>query len=61
MIPKSKRYRITAIFFFYIATLTVLAIFKGLENLAITGFTVLSGAISIYVWGETKRKSDENI
>ena len=59
MLPSSKRLRITFIVFCYISILTGIATFKGLENLAIAGVTVISGAVSVYVWGETKRKSNE--
>lgn len=61
MIPKSKRLRITTAVFLYVAILTGVATFRGLENLAIAGITVITGAVSVYVWGETKRKSDEQL
>lgn len=55
---KRTRLTVTYILSVYLMGLAIFAVSKSMETLAITIVTALTGAILTYIWGETKRPSN---
>ena len=55
---KSKRYIIAIIAGLLLATIAILAIYKGMESVATTSVAGVLTILSTYIWGETKRPSN---
>jgi len=53
----SKRLIMIIFWSLFTAFVIVLAVYKGMENLAIAAMTIVSGAITYYLHAETKRPS----
>jgi len=58
---KSKRYIIAIIAGLLLATIAILAIYKGMESVATTSVAGILTILSTYIWGETKRPSNTKI
>ncbi|HEY4789111.1 MAG TPA: hypothetical protein VIH57_23845 [Bacteroidales bacterium] len=54
----SKRYTITIAAGIILVTLAVLAVFKGMEEVASACIAGILTILTTYIWGETKRPSN---
>ena len=55
---KSKRYILTVIAGFILATIAGLSVFKNMEGLASACIAGIMTILTTYIWGETKRPSN---
>ncbi len=54
---KRTRFKISIIAGLLLYSLAVLAVFKSMENVAITSIAGIMTILSAYIWAETKRPS----
>ena len=55
---RSKRYIITVLAGFMLSTLALLSVLKGMEGVATACVAGILTILSTYIWGETKRPSN---
>ena len=55
---RSKRYIITILAGFMLSTLALLSVLKGMEGVATASVGGILTILSTYIWGETKRPSN---
>jgi hypothetical protein len=55
---RSKRYIITVLAGFMLSTLSLLSVLKGMEAVATVCVGGIMTILSTYIWGETKRPSN---
>jgi len=55
---RSKRYIITLLAGFMLSTLALLSVLKGMEGVATASVGGILTILSTYIWGETKRPSN---
>lgn len=56
---RSKRYTITVLAGFMLATLALLSVLKGMEGVASACVGGILTILTTYIWGETKRPSNK--
>lgn len=57
---KRTRYKISIITALYLIIMATLSVFKNMEGVAISSIAGIMTILSSYVWGETKRPSENS-